>query len=317
MTANIFERFRRAWRDRLDRPAIVEPGASSYSYGDIDRLSAQFAAALIGLGLAPGERVVAQVEKSVGAVALYLATLRAGGVFIPLNTAYTPSEVAFFLEDARPCIFICQPEKRAALASVARAANVSHVAELGPTAADGFWRAALELAPFNSVVSRDGEDLASILYTSGTTGRSKGAMLSHRALATNAEALSDIWGLSSSDVLLHALPIFHIHGLFVALNTSFLNASTIIFLSSFTPHKVRKHLRDATVMMGVPTYYSRLLDDGITRDECRHIRLFISGSAPLTEEASNAWMARTGCKILERYGMTEAGMIASNPLAGE
>ncbi len=315
--ANLFQLFLDRWRARPDAPAIATPEGGLWTYGDLDRLSAELAAALLAAGLEPGERVVAQVEKSVGAVALYLATLRAGGAFTPLNTAYTPSEVAFFLGDAKPRVFICRPETRAALEPVAKAASVPHIAALGTAADDELWRSARALPAFDGVVRRDGEDLASILYTSGTTGRSKGAMLSHRALATNAEALTKVWELSAGDVLLHALPIFHIHGLFVALNTSFLNRSKIIFLPSFDARAVRKHFRDASVLMGVPTYYSRLLEDGVTKEECGPMRLFISGSAPLTAAASDAWTARTGHRILERYVMTEAGMIASNPLAGE
>ena len=316
MDANLYARFRSHWRNRLDKTAIATPDGGRWTYGDIDRLSAQFAAALNAAGVAAGDRVVAQVEKSVGAVGLYLGTLRAGGVFVPLNTAYTPSEVEFFLADANPRVFFCRPEARGALRSIASRAGVDHIAALDTGAHEELWRENGPLEQADGIVARGGEDLASILYTSGTTGRSKGAMLSHRALSTNAAALTEIWELTADDVLLHALPIFHIHGLFVGLNTSFLNASKLLFLPSFDPRVVRRVLSKATVMMGVPTFYSRLLDHGITREECAHMRLFISGSAPLTEELSNAWEARTGYRILERYGMTEAGMIASNPLRG-
>ncbi|HXI86790.1 MAG TPA: AMP-binding protein [Parvularculaceae bacterium] len=313
---NLCALFRECWRDHEDDPAFVEPDGRVWSYGDVERLSAEFSAALFETGLKPGERVVAQIDKSVSAVGLYLGTLRAGGVYVPLNTAYTAHEVAFFLKDASPRIFFCRPETYESLRPVAASAGVPHVAAFPTASKVDHWRAE-RLARADIIAERSENDLASILYTSGTTGRSKGAMLSHGALAANAEALHKAWGFREGDVLLHALPIFHIHGLFVALHTAFLNASKIIFLDKFDPALVRRCLKEATILMGVPTFYSRLLDDGLTGEECANMRLFISGSAPLTEEASNAFAARTGFRILERYGMTEAGMIASNPLEGE
>lgn len=316
MNANLYALFHERFRERANETCFATHDGGRWTYGDVDRLSAQFAAALFSARVEPGDRVVAQIEKSVPAAALYLATLRAGGVFVPLNTAYTQSEVEFFLRDSQPRVFFCRPESHRMALDAAKHTNVYNVAPLGTADYEELWRKE-KLDERHDIVMRGPEDLASLLYTSGTTGRSKGAMLSHRALTTNAQALSNIWGLTSDDVLLHALPIFHIHGLFVALNTSFLNGSKILFLPSFNPKEVRKHLRQATVMMGVPTFYSRLLDEGITREECTHMRLFISGSAPLTEEVSNEWTRRTGHRILERYGMTEAGMIASNPLDGE
>ncbi|MBI1365159.1 MAG: AMP-binding protein [Alphaproteobacteria bacterium] len=314
---NLYEIFRERWRARADAPAFAPPGRPVVTYGALDELAARIAAVLIDAGLEPGERVLAQVDKSVEAVALYLGALRAGGVFTPLNTAYTANEVAFFLKDARPRAFFCRPGTKDALAGAAAQAGASLVEAFSSEPENAFRRRVAGTAPLGGVAARDASDLASILYTSGTTGRSKGAMLSHGALAANARALCEVWGLRESDVLLHALPVFHIHGLFVALHTAFLNASKVIFLDRFDPAELRRHLGEATILMGVPTFYTRLLDDGLTREECAHMRLFISGSAPLTEEASNAFEARTGFRILERYGMSEAGIIASNPLEGE
>ena len=293
-------------------PFLTIPGGRSWSFGEIEALSARFAGALRATGARPGDRIAVQIEKSAENVALYLAALRAGLVYLPLNTAYTPQEIGYFIHDAEPAIFVCDPAK------ADRAPAGPLVLTLSATGEGSLRDAARKAAPFAGVEYRAADDLAAILYTSGTTGRSKGAMLTHRNLSSNALTLCDIWGFRDGDILLHALPIFHIHGLFVALNTALLSRSEVIFLSKFDAAEAKRALARATIMMGVPTFYSRLLaDPGFSAEDCAGIRLFISGSAPLTAETFRAFEARTGHRILERYGMSEAGMIASNPLDGE
>lgn len=302
----------------FEAPCLTIPGGRIWTYGEIEAASARFAGALRAAGARTGDRIAVQVEKSAENVALYLGAMRAGFVYVPLNTAYTESEVAYFLGDAEPSVFVCRPEKETTLAATAKEAGVASLLTLGADGAGSLVAAAERSAPFEEIEPRSGADLAVILYTSGTTGRSKGAMLTHENLASNAQALHRIWGFRRGDVLLHALPIFHIHGLFVALHTAMLNGSEIVFLPAFEISAVRAALKRATVMMGVPTFYTRLLavrDFGA--NDCMNMRLFISGSAPLTVETFNAFEARTGQRILERYGMSEAGMIASNPLDGE
>jgi malonyl-CoA/methylmalonyl-CoA synthetase len=288
-----------------------------WTYGDLDRHAAQFAAFLNSRGAREGDRIAAQIDKSPAGVALYLGALRAGLVFTPLNTAYTSHEIDFFLKDAAPRLFFCRPQSREALEGVAREAGADLVA-LGAADDDPLFAEVNARAPASQIAALETDDLAVILYTSGTTGRSKGAMISHGNLASNATTLNALWGFREDDVLLHALPIFHIHGLFVALHTAFLSTAKIIFLPAFDPGEVVRRLGDATIMMGVPTFYSRLLDQPeFGAGNCRNMRLFISGSAPLTTRDSDRFLERTGCRILERYGMSEAGMIASNPLDGE
>jgi len=287
-------------------------------YSEVPERTARIAGLLLQLGVCKGDRVVVQVEKSIEAVLLYLACLRAGAVYIPLNTAYTPAEVAYFLQDSTPRVFVCTPQKREALAAVAEAAGVSAVLSLGPSGDGELTEALKSAAAHAQIADVAGADLAAILYTSGTTGRSKGAMLSHANLASNAQVLFDYWHWQAGDVLLHALPIFHVHGLFVALHCALLGGSRVIFLPRFDADTIIRRLPDATVMMGVPTFYTRLLERGdFTAETCANMRLFISGSAPLLADTHRAFEARTGHRILERYGMTEAGMITSNPYDGE
>lgn len=315
-SSNLYHILQSAFCHAFEQPCLVNPSGGQWSYGELDDLSARFSTLLRFAGLSPGERVVAQVDKSPGAVALYLATLRAGGVFVPLNTTYTPEEVAYFLGDAEASIFVSRPGD--GLDEIAKSAGVDNHFHLDASPDQGMWRDALGSTPYADIVSRNSDDLAALVYTSGTTGRSKGAMISHGALVSNARSLHNIWGFVDGDVLLHALPIFHIHGLFVALHTAMLNASKIIFLEQFNVKVVREELARASILMGVPTFYTRLMEqEGFGRKECEHVRLFISGSAPLTAIASEQWTTLTGHRILERYGMTEAGMITSNPLAGE
>jgi malonyl-CoA/methylmalonyl-CoA synthetase len=274
------------------RAAFLLSDGSEVSYGALEDGVAQVAGHLIARGVAPGDRVGLQVEKSVAAVMIYLGTLKAGAVFLPLNSAYTAAEVDYFVTDAEPAVFI--------------------------TDAEGFVAEAASAEPLARAIPRTAADLASIIYTSGTTGRSKGAMLSHGNLATNAIALHRIWGFTPDDVLLHALPIFHVHGLFVALHCAFLSGAPMVWLPKFDDAQVLSGLAKSTVMMGVPTFYTRLLaNPGFTRETARHMRLFISGSAPLLESTFAEFEERTGQRILERYGMSEAVIITSNPLAGE
>ena len=249
---------------------------------------------------------------------VYLACLRIGAVYLPLNTAYTTAEIEYFLNDAEPTVFICTPEREAALRGVARGAGAVHCLTLGAMK-DGSLSLRLEEAsPIEGVYEAGTDDLAAILYTSGTTGRSKGAMISHGNLLSNARALHMSWGFSPQDRLIHALPIYHTHGLFVALNTTLLNGSDMIFLTKFDTGKVIDAMARATILMGVPTFYVRLLNDArFTKESCRSMRLFISGSAPLLEDTFTAFETRTGHKILERYGMTETNMLTSNPLNGD
>jgi malonyl-CoA/methylmalonyl-CoA synthetase len=301
--------------------AILDDGRT-YSYADMVAVSARFANALAGLGVKPGDRVAVQVEKSVEALMLYLGTVRAGAIFLPLNTAYTPAEIEYFLGDAEPAVFVCDPAKAEALRPFAEKAG----AKLETL---GVWRSpdvsagtlsdrALAAATDFADVDRGPDDLAAILYTSGTTGRSKGAMLSHDNLASNALALVDYWRFGKDDVLLHALPIFHTHGLFVATNCVLFSGAAMILLPKFDPEQVFRYLPRATCLMGVPTFYVRLLQDQrLTPASTKHMRLFVSGSAPLLAETHREWRERTGHAILERYGMTETNMNTSNPYDGE
>ena len=290
------------------RPFLVTPGRAPLMYADLDAACGRMASRLLDLDVKPGDRVMVQVDKSTEAVLLYLACLRVGAVYIPLNTAYTPAEVEYFVGDAEPRLFVCRPAALDSLTSLAQNLGFPHLHSLD-TDGTGTLPANLDtLDSAPAVVAREGEDLAAILYTSGTTGRSKGAMLTHANLQSNAEVLHDYWHWDDErDVLLHALPIFHVHGLFVALHCALLGASPVHFLAKFTPDQVMQHLPDCSVMMGVPTFYTRLLDSpGFDRDLCRNMRLFISGSAPLLAETHREFEARTGFRILERYGMTEA-----------
>ncbi|HEX8962992.1 MAG TPA: malonyl-CoA synthase [Rhodocyclaceae bacterium] len=299
-------------------PCLIMPDGRAWTYGDVERASGRMANLLVALGLAPGDRVAVQVDKTPEALVLYLATLRAGLVFLPMNPAYRRHEVEYFLADATPGLFVCRPQARGMADEAAQKAKVRHVLELGDDGRGSLIDAAAPHADAFATVPRDGGDLAAILYTSGTTGRSKGAMLTHRNLAVNALALHGYWHFAPGDVLLHMLPIFHVHGLFVACHCALLNGSAMFFEPKFDARRAVALLPQSTVFMGVPTYYVRLLaDPGFTRDACRHMRLFVSGSAPLLKETFEAFRQRTGHSILERYGMTEGGMFTSNPYEGE
>lgn len=309
MDHNLYATFRSRFAARMGAPCFIMADGQAFTFGDLDDLSARFAALLRKRGVRADDRVLVQVEKSIGAVALYLACLRVGAFYTPLNTAYTSTEVDYFISDAEPALVVL---------SKLREVAAPNVAELGDDQYSPLWAEAHETQPDHALAQRSSEDIAAILYTSGTTGRSKGAMLSIGNLASNARTLVDLWGFGLSDVLLHALPIFHVHGLFVALHCALLNATPTIFLPKLDPAQLRALLPRATVLMGVPTFYTRLLAlPDFSAADCVNIRLFISGSAPLLAETHRAFEARTGHKILERYGMTEAGMITSNPLEGD
>ena len=295
-----------------DKVFATGPETSGQGYGDTVQNALRLAAVLCAAGLTPGDRVAVQVEKSLTALELYLATVAAGGVFLPLNTAYTASELSYFLTDAAPAIVVCDPARAGEITPLAKSAHVFTLDK----AAQGTLTAALtdaRIAP----VPRGPDDLAAILYTSGTTGRSKGAMLSHDNLYSNAAALTDHWRFTSDDVLIHALPIFHTHGLFVATNIALVSGATLHFLQNFSPDQIIDALPEATSLMGVPTFYTRLLQDArLTPALCANMRLFVSGSAPMLVDTHTQWQARTGHTILERYGMTETNMNTSNPLEG-
>ncbi|KAB2875931.1 MAG: malonyl-CoA synthase [Bauldia sp.] len=288
------------------------------SYGEAFDLAGRYANVLSQKGVAVGDRVAVQVEKSPEALVLYLACLRAGAVFLPLNTGYTIGEVEYFIDDARPRLVVSSPGKRDAIAPVAARLGVAAVETLGTENDGSLPRLASEAGTDFATVGRDADDLAAILYTSGTTGRSKGAMLTHANLASNAATLVDCWRFTPADVLLHALPIFHTHGLFVATNVALFSGASMVFLPKFDVAAVRAALPRATCMMGVPTFYTRLLrEDWLDRSATAHMRLFVSGSAPLLADTHREWTARTGHRVLERYGMTETSMITSNPYDGE
>lgn len=302
----------------LSKPFIRTPLGGGYSYADMLRSTSQFAHALVELGVQPGDRVAVQVDKSPETVMLYLAVLRVGAVYLPLNSGYTGDELRYFLDDAEPSLFVCAPAFEAQARELAEASGVARVATLGDQV-DGSLMDAVHGKPGRFVdVPRASSDLAAILYTSGTTGRSKGAMISHGNLVSNARALVDAWQITGDDWLLHALPIFHIHGLFVACNSLLMAGGSMLFLGKFDAAQMLRLLPQVNLLMGVPTFYTRLLDQpGLTREAVAHMRLFISGSAPLTAETHKAFSERTGMAILERYGMTETGMNTSNPLDGE
>ncbi len=285
------------------------------SYQAAFDISARLAHVLVRHGAKPGDRVAVQVEKSPAALLFYLACLRAGFVYLPLNTGYTPAELAYFVRDSEPCLFVCSDANKEKIAACLPGTAFLTLSDDGQ---DGsLIREAADAPQIFAGAETGMGDLASILYTSGTTGRSKGAMLTHGNLVSNADSLRQAWEFSRNDVLLHALPIFHIHGLFVATNVTMLSGASMLFLPKFEPDAVFQALPQASVMMGVPTFYTRLLKDArLDKERTRHMRLFISGSAPLLPETHNQWHERTGHAILERYGMTETNMNTSNPYHG-
>ena len=317
MTANLFTAFSSAFKDAAERPALRLADGQVITYGQLEQEAARFAGLLCAEGVMPGDRVAVQVEKSAENVFLYLACLRAGAIYLPLNTAYTDSELDYFFGDAEPALIVCKPERADGIRKLASSKDVT-IHTLDASGGGSLMQAAEGLNTDGPTVQRAAGDLAAILYTSGTTGRSKGAMITHGNLRANAETLIEAWGISANDVLLHALPIYHVHGLFVALNTCLMTGAEILFHQKFTTDAVLEDLPKSTLMMGVPTFYTRLLSSGrLDASLCRKMRLFIAGSAPLLDETFRAFEKQTGHAILERYGMTETGMLCSNPLKGE
>jgi malonyl-CoA/methylmalonyl-CoA synthetase len=313
MNANLYALIESHFPSGREQPCIVVPGNGVVHYDELAQASARIANALVRAGCVPGDRVAVQADKHWQVVALYLACLRAGLVYLPLNTAYQKRELEYFFADAQPRVIVCRPESLGTIETIANGALVLTVDARGGELWD---RARDEPTAFATVHSKP-DDLATILYTSGTTGRSKGASLTHRNLASNALALVEAWAFTRGDVLLHALPIYHVHGLFVAIHCVLLSGAHMLWLPRFDVDEVIGLLPQATVMMGVPTFYARLLaSPRLTREAAQNVRLFVSGSAPLLSETHAEFRARTGHAILERYGMTETGMITSNPLEG-
>jgi malonyl-CoA/methylmalonyl-CoA synthetase len=316
MNDNFHAAIEAAARGRESRVLLETDDGTSFTHAQAAEWSGRIANLLLASGAARGDRVAVQVEKSPMSLFLYLACLRAGVVYLPLNSAYQRGELAHFIDDAQPSVIVCRPQNVPAMQALC--AGRARVLALDDDGGGELAQAALQQpAGFTTAVA-GGDDLAVILYTSGTTGRSKGAMLTHRNLASNARTLVEVWGFGERDVLLHALPIFHVHGLFVANHCALLSGARMLWHRKFDAKRVIRDLPRATVLMGVPTFYTRLLGEaGFTREAAASVRLFISGSAPLLPETFAEFAARTGKTILERYGMSETGMNTSNPLVGE
>ena len=318
MNGNLYALLKSCFPEDPDAPCLILPGGDVVSYGDLEKESARCAGVLASLGVKAGDRVAVQVRKSPQALFLYLGCLRAGAVYLPMNDAYQRHEIEYFLGDATPRVFVCRPRVRALADELARKTGVARVIELDDNGGGELAAEAAAQPDHFATMARADNDLAAILYTSGTTGRSKGTMLSHRNLAANAEVLHRYWSFRPGDVLLHMLPIFHVHGLFVATHCTLLNGSPMFFEPRFDAKRAVELIPRATVFMVVPTYYVRLLaDPGFTRELCAKMRLFVSGSAPLLLETFNEFKTRIGHTILERYGMTEGNMFTSNPYDGE
>ncbi len=317
-SANLFELVAARAAERPGKLALDTGDAFALAYRGLIERSGQAANALVALGVKPGDRVAAQIDKSPDAIVLQLACLRAGAALLPLNTAYTLAELDYFLGDAEPALTLCRPELLPAVRELAGRLGLPAAESLGAARDGTFAEKIAAASPEFETVQRASGDLAANLYTSGTTGRSKGAMLTHENLSSNALTLVDYWRFTPADRLIHALPVFHTHGLFVAVNVALLSGATMIFQNRFDADAIVASLPRATSLMGVPTFYTRLLDHpGLTREACAAMRLFVSGSAPLLAETHAQWRERTGFSILERYGMTETNMIASNPYDGE
>ena len=315
---NLFAALRAAFPKDLDGVAVETDNGLSYSWRDLDRATAMMANLLASLDVPAGSRIAVQVEKSVEAMVLYLATLRAGYVFLPLNTAYQSAEIEYFIGNAEPAVVVCSPKNFGWVSKIAFKAGTQHVFTLGDDRSGSLLERAAHHSDQHQPVQCAEDDLAAILYTSGTTGRSKGAMLTHGNMRSNALVLKDYWGWKKGDVLIHALPIFHVHGLFVAIHGALINGSKMIWMAKFDPKLAVQKMPEATVFMGVPTLYVRMLaEPGLTREAVRNMRLFVAGSAPLLLETFNEWRERTGHTILERYGMSETAMLTSNPYAAD
>ncbi len=321
MSNNLYSAIQSALHKAPERALIRLLDGRSLTGADLDRDSAILASVLVAAGVTPGDRVSVQVDKSWMNVVLYLAVLRVGGVYLPLNTAYTDSEITYFVTDAEPKVHVCSAQRAAHVEGLTGEVAGLSVMTLGDESGslyDAFLAAQSAGSRVDAIADRAADDIASILYTSGTTGKPKGAMITHGNLLSNAQMLTEAWGYSGEDTLLHALPLFHVHGLFVALNLALVNGGPVWLLPKFDPALVMEALPQSTVMMGVPTYYTRMLaEPSFDQAATAHMRLFISGSAPLLVETSDEFFERTGQRILERYGMTETGMSCSNPLHGD
>ncbi len=315
---NLYQALRNAFPVDTNTTAVEVidgPGAGlCYSWADLDRASAMMANLLVSLDLPLGARVAVQVEKSVESLLLYLAVLRAGLVYVPLNTAYRAGEMAYFIDNAEPAVVVCSPQNHGWVSKLVFSAGVPWVFTLGDNREGSLLQRAAHHSDQHPVVARAPSDLAVIIYTSGTTGRSKGAMLSHGNMLSNAQTLRGYWQWQADDVLIHALPIFHVHGLFVAIHGALINGSPMLWVNRFDPAVVVRLFARATVFMGVPTLYARMLSEpGLARERVGQMRLFISGSAPLLIDTFTEWQHLTGHTILERYGMSETVMLTSNP----
>jgi len=318
MNANLYALFASKFPQDREACCIETHDGKYYSWNDLDRATAKIANLLLSLGLPHDARVAVQVEKSPEALMLYLATLRAGYIYLPLNTAYRADEIDYFIANAEPAVVVCSPQNFGWVSQIAFKSGTRHVFTLSEQRSGSLLERATHHADQCEPALRQPDDLAAILYTSGTTGRSKGAMLSHDNLSANAKALLAYWHWQAGDVLLHALPLFHVHGLFVASHGALLNGSKMIFLPKFDSAEVVRRLPQATIFMGVPTYYVRLLSEpSFNRSVCANMRLFVSGSAPLQLDTFNDFIERSGHTILERYGMSETNMLVSNPYDGK
>jgi malonyl-CoA/methylmalonyl-CoA synthetase len=320
---NLFTAMRAAWPATVGDAAILTDNGLVYSWSDLDRATAMMANLLTSLKLRGVDGrppvIAAHVDKSVESLMLYLATLRAGYMFLPLNPGYRATELEYFVNDARPSVLVCRPFDQNWVIQLAAQGRVGHLFTLGDERTGSLLAHAALQPDQHDIALRQADELAAILYTSGTTGRGKGALLTHGNLLSNARTLLRLWDWRQDDCLIHALPIFHIHGLFVACHNALLSGTPMRWINKFDSSAVLQQMQDArapqaTLFMGVPTMYGRLLaDTGLTQEPSAHMRLFISGSAPLLAPASEAFTQRTGHTILERYGMSETGMLCSNP----
>lgn len=317
MNANFFATAETLAREAGDAPFLDTEDGFTLSYAQMLELTARYANALVSLGVARGDRVAVQVEKSAQNLCLYLATLRMGAIYLPLNTAYRTAELEYFLEDAEPRVFVCDPAEYPEKNPLAAARGVAHTMTMADDGGGTLSALAERQAETFATVAMGADEVAIIIYTSGTTGRPKGAMLTHANLLSNGLALTALWGFKESDVLLHALPLFHAHGLFISIHCTLLSKSRVLFLKKFKAEEVAALMPRATVMVGVPTFYTRLLNLADFGKSAAGMRLFISGSAPLLAETNREFQQRTGHIVLERYGMTESAIIASNPFVGE
>ena len=314
MNHNLYVGLRQGFPPDLSQTAIETDHGLSYSWSDLERGSAMLANWIQSLQLPASSRIAVQTEKSVEVLMLYLACLRSGHVFLPLNPAYQQTEISYFVANAEPALVVCTPANFGWVSKIAFQAGSRYVVTLDDQRGGSLLERAAHHSDVHTPIDAKPDDLAAIIYTSGTTGRSKGAMLSHANLLSNAQVLKDYWGWQSGDVLIHALPVFHVHGLFVAIHGALLNGSKMLWHSRFDAQRVLADMPRATVLMGVPTFYTRLLAlPGLNAEVCSRMRLFISGSAPMLVDTFESWQQRTGHTVLERYGMSETVMLTSNP----